>query len=97
MGMMSKLANALYLDGVDISPENIDMLIGTLDGRHGWKLVPVEPDEKMANAWAELAMQRIKAASDGGYGLEGGPVNAAMDNYRALLAASPDPLGEDDE
>ncbi len=69
---MSKLADALYLDGVDISPENIDMLIGTLDGRHGWKVVPVNATDDM------------QSAADNATWVE-------------MLAASPDPLGGDDE
>ena len=88
--MTSKLAAALYLDGVDISPDDIETLIGTLDGRHGWQLVPVKPTEAM--------LQRVEPALDDLY--EGAKADPGYDQgglyvYRAMLAAAPDPLAED--
>ena len=51
-------------------------IIKTLDGRHGWKLVPVEPTEEMLTAGCRPYMDK-----------KGG-----IEIYRDMLAASPDPL-----
>lgn len=52
----------------------VDKIIRQLDGRHGWKLVPIEPTEEQ---WEE------------------GKWLSGQFAYRAMLAVSPDPLGED--
>ena len=82
---MTDLAKALYLDGVDISPDDIDMLIGTLDGRHGWKLVPVEPTEEMAEQ-GRVTDSLFSDRPGHEYTHEYKCV------YRDMLAVSPDPL-----
>ena len=55
--------------------------IEQLDGRHGWKLVPVEPTEAMENE---------------AHGTEDDPVQVSrFEIWEAMLAAAPDPLAED--
>ncbi len=56
----------------------IEATIDELNGRHGWKLVPVEPTEAMLEA-SSLPYEMQK---DG------------LETYRAMLAASPDPMSD---
>ena len=48
---MTKLVEAIYdeieKDGGNRNKESIASQLRQLDGRHGWKLVPVEPTEEM--------------------------------------------------
>lgn len=54
-----------------------------------WRLVPVEPTPEMLDAWAELAMKRILGKRDGK-----GIIHAAGENWKAMLAAAPQPPAE---
>lgn len=58
----------------------------------GWRLVPVEPTPKMKKA--------MRDAADGAYlskmdGIEGDSSNWALQSYRAMLNAAPQPTGDD--
>ena len=67
----------------DLMQSQIEAVITQLKGQHGWKLVPVEPTEAQ-NIEAGRQYQVWRGAWEND------------DVYRAYLAASPDPLGDDD-
>ncbi len=59
-------------------------------GEQGWQLVPREATEEMGEAWAKLAVERIKRAVKGDKQSVLGMVGASLENYRAMLAAAPE-------
>ncbi len=98
-GVEANLSIDLPQEGVESLLRNlrkdvVAIIIRELDGRHGWKLVPVEPTEAMLEAWAALALRRIQNAADGVYPTGVGPIDAAGHNYKAMLDASPDPMSD---
>ena len=91
---MNKLIEALR-ECADVAWPEGDVarhLAELLEG--GWKLVPVKPTEAMTDAWASLALKRMKNALEGVYPTGVNPIEAAEQNYRAMLAAAPDPMGD---
>ncbi len=62
----------------------IEEIIRELDGRHGWKLVPVEPTGRMDDA-ADDTLPDDALIS----------INQIIAMYRSMLTASPDPLGDE--
>ena len=82
---MNKLVEALKAKMEDEYPFSIRMtkeIIDQLDGRHGWKLVPVEPTEEMDTAsnisFPCVCGRKLKACGTA--------------TWDWTLAASPDPL-----
>ena len=54
----------------------------------GYVVVPGEPTKAMAEAWASLALERIRDAVEGDMKVVG-MVEGAKENYKAMLAAAP--------
>ena len=79
--LVAKIAFQVYAGGHE---EIVARTIPQLDGRHGWKIVPVEPTKEMRDA-GDLEQSAQQDRNE--YG--GGPI------YRAMLASSPDPLADD--
>ena len=84
-------------------------LIAIMDGSHGWTLVPNEPTEMMRTKGHAEGVRADGIWQDISQAMAF-PLNATIfamalrflekylpDAYRAMLAARPDPLGEDDE
>ena len=77
-----KLVEAIYDEiekgGGHRNKQSIASQLRQLDGRHGWKLVPVVADHDMTGAIVNPGKIRAYAVSD----------------WAAMLAASPDPLAD---
>ena len=92
---MNKLIEAIVKEiGLAASVDCLD-IIRLMDGRHGWKLVPVEPTEEQVTIVALLlanthCIDAPKLDYPSWMGL-------SRQLCRDMLAASPDPLGGDDD
>jgi hypothetical protein len=93
---MNKLVENIA-DELSIWKEGVTPIIKQLDGRHGWKLVPVEPTEKMRNYGHADGVRADNLWVDLNHALALRlQQNYLIAAYRAMLTAAPDPLGEDD-
>ena len=72
----------------DKHPSEAEEILNHLEAA-GLAVVPVEPTEKMADAWACLALQRLKQYLWSDEDRRPGVVEGAKESYRAMLAASP--------
>jgi len=79
---------SLWSSGQECATDALDALLATLPAL-GLKIVPIEADEAMAEAWAGASIDTASA------GLPDNEVNMsdAQSDWSAMLAAAPDLLG----
>ena len=76
----------LYHSTMPRGPGVVEQVISELDGRHGWKLVPVKSTDQMANAALARSLETdldLLANTE-----------ATRQVVDAAITASPDPLAE---
>ena len=84
---MNKLVEAVAkATGFIMEDNDVQDIVAQLDGRHGWKLVPVEPIREQMDA-AEHDWRHNHGPES--RRLHGENVHGI---YRVMLAAAPDPL-----
>ena len=70
--------------------QRAESAIEQLDGRHGWKLVPVEPTRTMRNGAVDATGFNWTAPEHTAW--RDSPQMLFSAGYKAMLAAAPDPL-----
>jgi len=81
--------NAMWVIGKSLCTSKALAIMEAIEGNNERAVVPVEPTEAMGEAWASLAIKRIKQYLWSDEERRPGPVDGAKEGYRAMLAASP--------
>ena len=77
--------NAMWVIGKSLCTSKALAIMEAIEGNNERAVVPVEPTEAMGEAWASLAIKRIKQYLWSDEERRPGPVDGAKEGYRAML------------